>query len=314
MSQTIKVPNFSPNNIVERTQLAADAAIGVSTVTVEYSDNIANGNYLYIGRLGSESGEVRTVSGAPASQVVTLSAALAKAHIRFDDVCTLFGNSINVYRAPNVDGTQPADGSFTLLTTITIDYDQPETSYTDAAGSSSYWYKYTYYNSALTVETALADSLAVRGGQSVYCSLEDVRREGGFLNNFNILDATVDLKRRAAQQLINGQLNGIYTLPFADPVSPYIRDLTARIAGSLLAMEQFDQFSSAYTTGKAKYDSAVGELGEIKSKKTIITDANGSSLSLASSATFRMWPDKTTAETDGSQGGGERLFRMSDKF
>jgi hypothetical protein len=314
MSQTIKVSNFSPNNVVERSKLAADVAIGASTISVEYADNIANGNYIYIGRLGSELGELRTVSGAPSGQVVSLSAVTSKLHTRYDDISTLFGNSIRVYRAANVDGTQPSDGSFSLLSTVTIDYDQLETSYTDASGGSGYWYKFTYFNSTSTAETNIADSFAVRGGQVSYCTLEDVRREAGFLSNYNILDNTVDLKRRAAQQLLNGTLDGLYTLPFTEPISPYVRDLTARIGGAMLAMEQYDQFSNAYTTAKAKYDLAIGELDDLKSKKTLVTDANGSSLALSSAAAMQMWPNATTADTDGDQGGGERLFRISDVF
>src|SRR6476469_3662736 len=100
MSQTLRIVNFGELNIKERGNLAADAAVAATSLTVNYTDNFAVGDFLYIGRLGSESGEVSAIATIPDADTVTV-AALTKPHLRFDDIQTLFGDQIKIYRASN---------------------------------------------------------------------------------------------------------------------------------------------------------------------------------------------------------------------
>lgn len=314
MSQTLQITNFSELNIKERSVLDADAAVGATSVTAAYNDNMANNDYLYLGQLGTESGEVATISSLTGAKTIGTSA-LTKAHNRFEPATVLFGNQLKIYRAANVDGTTPADGSFSVLTTVAIDFDQVQTKYTDSSGGSGYWYKTTYFNSTTSVETSLADCVARRGGStSVYASNESIRSEAGFKNNQFIPDSLVDEKRRAAQDYIDGQLSGLYTVPFVAPINDGIAEICRQLAAGLLMNHDYGVNASGKGAGDGKIKWAYDEIAKIKNKVTVVTDQNGSDTSIANVGGWSSWPDTTTATADASVGGGERKLRVSTRY
>lgn len=299
MSQSLQISNFDQINIKEKTTLNADTIIGATSVALAYSNNILANDYMYVGRRGSESGEVSTVTSVTDAITVVI-AALTKPHNRFDDVTTLFGNKIQVYRAVNVDGTAPLDAAFaTLGSPIDIDFDQVQTYFTDAAGGSGYWYKYTYRNSFTATETALADCPAVRGGVvGQYCSIESIRKEAGFQNNRNITDADIDQKRQAAQGHINSELGGIYVVPFTSPIHPFVAELTRIYAAGMLLTKDYGTVKAFSTNeGKAKMDWVDGQLKLLKDKTAVLRDVLGNDTSVPNAGGFTMYPD---ASTDGA--------------
>lgn len=312
--QTIRVPNFPDINIKERSRLNADSAIGATTLTLEYTSNMSASDYLYVGALGTERGEINTITTVASITGLTVPAML-KPHDRFDDVCTLFGNKIRVYRAANVDGNVPADGSFSLLgSAADIDADQNYTDITDATGGSDYWYKYTYYNSTSTSETPLADAIAVRGGgYGDYASIESIRQEAGIQNNRFITDAQVNEKRQAAQAIINGALTGIYTVPFTSPINPQIAEITRKLAAGMILKNDYGTVKSFSTNdGDAKMKWAYAELDKIKQKGSQLLDSTGESMALSTSSTFRMYPDSSTDGLNVEDGG--RMFSTRDRY
>jgi hypothetical protein len=173
---------------------------------------------LLVGNPGAEGSEVLAVSAVNSDQVgVTVGATKLK-HLQNEPVAKLYGNQAKIYRAPNTTGLEPADGSFTLLATVTLEPDQPSTTYVDATGGDGYWYKYTYFNSQNSNETDKTQSIAARGeGDSSgnYCTVDEVRGQAGFKNARYITDDLIDEKRKAAQDEINAALGGYYAVPFS---------------------------------------------------------------------------------------------------
>lgn len=317
MSQTISINNYGDSNLVEQTRLDADVAVAVNALVVENTNHIGGGDFLVIGLLGNETTELLVVQSVTGTTGIGTVGNTVLPHNRFDPVNKLFGSQIKLYRAPNVNGVQPADTAFAPLATIDIDIDQPMTDYTDATGSSAYWYKFTYYNPTSTGETNLADSMAMRGGGTGdYCSIEDVRKEAGLTNNRYITDVMIDTKRKAAQSEIDGALSGLYPIPFTAPINPFIADLTARLAAGLLLTQQFGVYNTLNTNnGGAKLKDARAQLNKLQTSQMTLTDTAGNNIEIPGTSSFAGWPNETTSGVDGSIGGDSGPgFRKSTRY
>ena len=316
MSATFELINYTENNVLEKTRLAADADASTTSLTVENNQNIAADSYLVLGNLGAEQAELLQVSSVSGNTAVTSNSTDFN-HKKFDPITRLFGNKLRIYRASNVDGTQPDDDAFALLDTIDIDIDQSNTSYTDADGSSSYWYKYTFYNSTSTAETDLATSMAVRGAAfGEYCSIYDIRRQAGFTNNPYISDALIIEKRSEAQARIHSALSGIYTVPFTEPINPLIQQVTRLLSAGYLLLTDFGPMTNNSTAdGQKMIDQAEAILEKLNTKQLVLVDSTGEDTSIAGTAgSYSGWPNGTTDTADESVGGSARSFRMSDRY
>ena len=316
MSSTLSIDNFGSLNILERTKLNAAVLTGATSVITENADGIATDAFVVIGATGSEKAEVSKVASV-AAQTLTLTDALEFDHERFDDVTKLYGDKIKIYRASNVNGSQPLDADFAAVVDgeIAIQADQLSTTFIDTTGSSDYWYKFTYLNSVASTETSLADSNAARGnGYGDYTSVQSIRVAAGFEHNRNVVDSRIDEHRQAAQAEINGKLAARYTVPFTAPINAFIADITKRLAAGYLWLALHN---SAYSpTGTDK-----GSLMVKSAKDDITAIQNGSMTLIGTTGTeqdsgtgnggFNGWPNNDTSEADGDAGGGERLFRIS---
>lgn len=321
MSQTIKLPNYSSNNLKEVTRIDADITAAATTFTVQNTQGLEVGNFVIVGTPGGETTEMITVKTVVSNTSIEALAALKFNHSRYDQVSVLNGNKLNIYRSANVNGLQPADSTYTLIDTIDIDTDQAYTNYNDTTGSSNYWYKYTFYNSTTTAETNLADSKSARGGGTGdYCSLDLIRNEAGFRNAKYITDEMIDVKRQAAQREIDGTLNGFYVVPFIAPINERIADICVRLAAGLLLTAQYGAINSiSNASGKAKTDEARADLQKLVRKEEVLTNAAGvSQVGDGGTGGVSSWPNDNTASNDIStmaegQDGGH-VFRMSDNL
>lgn len=321
MSQKLTISNYSKTNIVEETELTADAAASQAVIAVVSNQNFAANSHYVIGRIASEGLEKLLVLSVAGSTGITATTNLVRGHSKFEKVTRLFGDKIRIYRASNVDGSQPADGDFTLLTTVNIDYDGSQTEYTDADGSSSYWYKSTFYDSVGLTESSLAQSDAVRGGgYGNYASIESIRTQAGLTNNRFIADSVFEEKRQAAQRLIDSELNGVYVVPFTAPINPLISEITRLLAaGYVLTQEYANSGGVIFAQGQAMIDRVTnddknGLLDRLNKKELKLTDAEGSPESVTDSGTFSGYPNSTTATALPENGGGARSFRVSDRY
>jgi hypothetical protein len=317
MPTTLRIDNFAPNNIQERTVLDADVAAGGSSLTVQNNNNLAAAAFAIVGDLGREQSESRVIS-TPAGSTTLGIDALQFAHKRFELVTGIFGNQIQLYRSPNVDGTVPADGAFASLgSPVLIDVDQLYTDVTDATGDSNYWYKYTYRNSTSGAQSNLADSVAARGGGfGHYCSIDAIRKEAGFGNNPNITDNMISERRDGAESEINDTLEGLYVVPFVKPVPATIRNIARLLtAGYLLQAEYGPVTSGTQSEGDSKLKEAHELLDRVQNKKIVLVSAaTGSSMAVPGVGGVSSWPNVSTADAKEEDSGGDHLFRVKHRY
>lgn len=320
MPQTLNLNNFSDANIVETSELNADAVVGALSLTLKGTQGFLAADYLLIGQRGSETAELR-IAGTPNADLITLPITVATkfAHNRFDQITKLFGNKQRIYRAANVNGSIPAAASFALVDTIDIDIDQMSTRWTDATGDENYWYKRTYYNSTSLGETPIGEAVAYRGSQyPAYATIEEIRDKAGLSGNRWITDEKIDEKRRAAQAIIDARLTGLYTVPFTVPVNPLIKEITQLLAAGYLLTQEATS-ASARAQGQALIDQATNDKGtglldRIDTKELKLTGMTGSPETVTDAGGFNAWPNGTTAEAEPEVGGGARMFRVSDRY
>ncbi|MDQ0825420.1 hypothetical protein QFZ60_001593 [Arthrobacter sp. B2I5] len=298
MATTLRIDSFDELNIVERGELSLDSVMGSSVLGVRCVDDLVAGQTIYVGQLSREGIEKAVIASIADETTISLVEPLQLAHARFEPVTAVLGDSIHIYRAPNVDGTVPSDDQFTILTTRTIDADQTSTYFKDSTGSSAFWYRYTYFNPITLDETPLNAFDAFRGDDfGHYASLSEIRREAGFENAFNLKDAVIDQQRRMAEAEINASLAGAYTVPFTT-VPEIIHTLTIQLAAALLLTDAYGQ-----TPGnKQKLQDARAAIAAYRTRSSVLTDGQG--VSLASS-------EAVTTNLDDSD---PRFFRIGDKF
>lgn len=316
----LEIDNFPAINIKDKLILTADVAAGITSLPVVNSEGVSADDFMVLGNLGSEYSEkvqAAHTGFAPDRSHVVVAAATAAAHSEFDPMWVLFGNQIKVWRAPNVDGTPPADTAFILLTTIDVDYDETSTAYEDAAGSNAYWYKVTYLNSTTNVETDIADSpILIRGGNyGTYTTISAIRKEAGLWNNEFITDSAIDAARYRAQYEIDGALQGLYVVPFQPPVNPMISALVEKLAAFYLLSTDYGPMASGNSKDADKKMTEYQRLMEkIDSKNYVLTDANGNELAIDGAGGNKSWPNDTTETTPVDQGGSNRQFRYGMRF
>ncbi|MGW6120441.1 hypothetical protein ACWFRF_15470 [Nocardia sp. NPDC055165] len=297
MATTLQADSFNDINIVERSSLAEAAETGDNSLLLVSTQGIEVGRIIYLGTLSREGCERAVVSSVNADGVTLgLTANLKLDHAVNADVTAVLGDLIHFWRAANVDGSVPADGDFTVIATRSIDPDQTSSFYRDADGSSSYWYRYTYYNATSSDETLLQNSEPVRGDDyGHYASLSEIRSKAGLAEAVNLKDSDIDLHRRAAEREVNGALAASYSVPFS-PVPGEVNTLTVELAASMLLVAAF---GAIY---EHRLKSARDAIKAYADRAATITDDEGNSL--VESGAFSGYPDANA----------HRAFRMGDIF
>lgn len=274
MSTTLGIESFGPANIRERTELLEVAASGDSVLKLVSTSDYTTGDILYVGSLSVEGCERAVVASVDTSTQLTVTAPLKHSHIAYDDVCSVLGDTIRIYRAPNVTGAVPVDASFVPLATRSIDSDQQSTYYRDANGTSDHWFKFTYTNLNTGDETSLSDSTATRGQDfGNYCSLRDIREKAGALQAHNLPDTTVFQCRTDAQNEINTALRNVYgkKVPF-NPVPGQIKTLTIQLAAAFLKQIRFPGQNSLW---EPQLKDARARLAALQNKDDSLSDEDG---------------------------------------
>lgn len=300
MATTLNIESFGEINLKERTELSADYVTGSLVLEVRSSDGYVAGQTIYVGQLSREGVEKAVIASVDDEMTISLTQALELPHARYEPVTAVLGDLIHVYRAANVNGSVPADEAFSVLATRSIKADHQSTYFTDSAGDSNYWYRFTYYNAVTSEETDLADSVAVRGDDfGHYASISEIRIEAGFEHAHNLKDTTIDQQRRAAEAEINASLSGAYTVPFS-PVPEIIHTLTVQLASALLLDSAYGNSSS-----RQKLKDARAAIENYRLGAAVLTDDGGTALTTSESISgYPGTPDDDSP----------RFFRMGDKF
>lgn len=311
MAEVLRPTNFDSINIVETSELSADVAAAQKVANVLSVLGFAVDDFFVIGELSAELAEVGKVA-SKSGNAITAVANYGQAHKKGDAVTKLFGDKIRIYRAANADGSAPADGSFSLLSTFDIEADQNYTEYTDTSGGSDYWYKKVYYNSVSTSETNLADAPAVRGGNyGMYATWEEVRDEAGLTNNRHIDAGVYQDKLEMAQDEANASLRiGGYTLPLTS-IPKIVKNATILIAaGYVLLRDYGPENSGTNKEGNQKLTEGRKLLTKIEEGGEI-TDSSGTPIDTDTNARINGYPDDTAAYNTPSE---DRFFKTTDKF
>jgi len=311
-AEVLSLSNFDSVNLVAKTKTDALSDAGQKDVDLESISGFTDESWVVIDPLteNAELGQIDSIAG----QVLTLKSNLTFDHLPGAQVWQLVGNQLKLYRAANVDGTQPADTDFAAYTStaptnpVTIQPDQSATQITDPDGGSDYWYKAIFWNSAASTGTSLSQSLAVRGGDfGHYTTLDDIRDEAGFSEFDRVTDVQVNNARIKAEAEINSACSiAGYTLPFEVDVPLLYSVATLLAAGFLLTRAYGSGAEGTNKDGIIAKNDARKTLTSIQKGELMLVDAQGNQL-----------PTSTgDMPTDVNYEGGYRpaTFGIEDRF
>lgn len=274
MAQLISLSGLDEFNVGEKTTLSADATHNQATLQVDNILTFSVNNFLAIGHLGSESCEIKKIQSISGKQI-TLAANLDHSHKKGEPVQVVRYDQLRLYRAANVDGSIPPVSSFSLLATITLEGDQMTMEYLDQSGGANFWYRYTYYNSHTASETPLASSQALRGGDyGKYASIEEIRIEAGFQNNFDVTDQMIADRRDDAESEVKSVLYVAgYSLPLQSPIPPIVKNITKLLAAGYLLLQDYGVLNDGTNKeGVKKIQLARELLEKIRTKEIVLID------------------------------------------
>ncbi len=160
-----------PTAGLEYTEVATAIEVAGESLVVDSTEGFSANDYIIIGNLNTEKTEIIKITSVTNSTTLVI-AAVTYAHAVNSPVRYIPYNQVKFYRSTTETGT------FTLIATeiMEVDNESGNTLYNDTSGTTSSWYKTTYYNEGTGVETAVTDSVAVKGGYNLYCTIEDVYR------------------------------------------------------------------------------------------------------------------------------------------
>lgn len=269
--------------LTELTYLSDDVAVGSNSLSVENAQGFAMDDYIVIERVRSEVAEVIKIASV-SDNTITLSAGVSFVHKNGTRVQKILFNQRKFYRASS------KTGAYTLLGTKPIEVDRPDgTFYEDTTGTSSHWYKATYYNSnAPGLETDLVDAIACKAAESEhYTSLWDIRKQAGFEDAFGIKDETIADYRDEAENEFESAIVTIYTIPLS-PKPKIVRQIINLLAAGNLLIKEYGMEADIEISksGQRMLDRAYFLIGKLIDKTLKLVDDDGNELGLKGSATL----------------------------
>lgn len=170
---------------LEKSYLANPYSVGVNLIQVKNSDRFQINDRIMIGEMGLEATEMVTVTGINVDQQTLTTTTTLFSHEADAPVYRLRWDQIKIYRS-----TSGINGSYVVIATVNLDVDNADLStiYDDTAGTSSYYYKTTVYNSISAVESAQTDPIAGQGYRrnQVGYLVDEILREVGDENEQHV--------------------------------------------------------------------------------------------------------------------------------
>jgi len=165
------------NPILEKNEVTliedkADA--GSTTFNVQSTENFTSGDLILIGLPSSETAEVREIDTIISATSVSVTVSSSFLHDRDEPLLKLDFDQLKLYRSTDNGSTFPS------LATINLDYNSPQslTEYIDTSGTQAYIYRFTFYNSKTTTETA--ESQDIRQPTHLgYITVEEFKAQTG---------------------------------------------------------------------------------------------------------------------------------------
>jgi len=275
----ILVSPIEPMALGEQTSFDSDEAIGQTELTVKNSQGFSANDHIILGHIGTEIAEVRKISSTTAT-TITISVATSLAHEKNEPIQLLRFNQRKFYRSTSEDGTYShlsVEGS-----PVDIEVDKPEgTEFEDSTGTSTSWYKATYYNSVSGLESDTADSIAGKASDAEhYTSIFKIKDEAGFKNNSFISSDVIDRYRTEAEAISESMIAMTYQVPLASAPRIFQHIVTLYAAGMLLLKEySVDNDADTTKNGQKKIDRAEELLQKIVDGNLILLSESNAELS-----------------------------------
>jgi len=290
--------------LTELTYLSDDVAVAANSISVTNPQGFATDDYIVIERVRSETAEVVKIASVSGSEI-TLSTALNFLHKDGVRIQKILFNQRRFYRSTS------ETGSYTLLATKSIEVDRPDgTFYEDSTGTSTSWYKSTYYNSTTDVETTLADAVACKAAESEhYTSLWDIRKQAGFEDAFGIKDETIAAYRDEAENEFEAAIVSVYTIPLV-PKPKIVRQIINLLAAGNLLIKEYGMEADIEISksGQRMLDRAYDLINKIVNKTLKLVDDDGDPLTLKTNTT-----EASTSNVYSSQSDRGELFNTGDE-
>lgn len=293
----------------EETELASDASSSDIILTVDNNDGFSEDDYVVIGRLGNDQTELKQIGSVSDSDGITLKNGLNFTHDKNTVLTKTTYDQRKFYRASSKDGTYShlsEEGS-----PVDLEVDNPRgTSFEDTTGTTTSWYKATYYNSTTSTETDLSNAIAGQAGEADhYTSIYKVKDQAGFGTNQYISDSVISDYRREAESEIDGRLAADYNVPFST-VPDIITHITTLVAAGNMLIKEYGEEADVEVskTGQRMLDRAYGLLEKIENDIITLVDEDGNVLteSLSMLASCGNTYDSEDARTG-------RFFNLSDE-
>jgi hypothetical protein len=170
---------------LEKSYLSNPYTAGAVSIEVKNNNRFAANDRIMLGEMGNEATEIVTVSSVNANGTTLVIGATVFNHSADDPVYQLPFDQVKFYRS-----TTGSTGSYSVLSTQNMDVDNAdlETKYDDTTGLSTYYYKFTFYHSISTVESAFSDVLAGLGWRREQAGhiIDEVLQEVADLNEVHI--------------------------------------------------------------------------------------------------------------------------------
>ena len=266
----------------EKTKFSAEEAAGQTVLSVDNPQGFVANDYVVLGQIGSEVIEIVQITTTSTNSITT--GATKFIHKLEEPITKLYFNKRKFYRSTTETGTYThlsSEGS-----PVNIQVDQPEgTSFEDSTGSSTSWYKATYYNSTSGLETSTDDAIATKAGDGeAYTSIFKIRSESGFEENNFISSEIIARYRDEAQMQVDGVLAITYSLPLST-IPKLITHITTLLAAGLLLSKEYgvEADVDVSKTGQRKIDRAEALLQKLIDGTLLLVDSTGIVLSKNSS-------------------------------
>lgn len=154
----IPVYNVETDSL-EKSYLSNPYTAGTTSIEVKNNNRYAANDRIMIGEMGNEATEIVTISSVNANGTTVVIGATVFSHSADDPVYQMPFDQVKFYRSTD-GGT-----NYSVLSTQNMDVDNADlqTKYDDTTGLSTYYYKFTFYHSISTVESAFSDPIIGTG-------------------------------------------------------------------------------------------------------------------------------------------------------
>lgn len=179
------IPVFNPDvDDLEKSYLSNSYNVGSTIILVKNSDRFVANDRIMVGEMGQEKTEVVTVSSVATDGNTIVVSPTIFSHSADDPICKLRFDQVKFYRANSFTG------AYSVISTQNLDVDNADltTKYDDTSGTASNYYKFTFYHSISTLESAFSDIIQGSGWrrEQVGHIIDEILQEVGDLNETHV--------------------------------------------------------------------------------------------------------------------------------